>query len=93
MLPRLSDHRLVRQFQDGALVRSATELGYAIAQAGSVPSACEPILDELRRCLRTVRAELTRRGLSWPPPPGSEPAASGDGSASWSVPHLSLGHG
>lgn len=93
MLSRLSDHRFVRQFQDGTLLRSAMELRDAIAQAGPVPPVCEPILDELWRCFQTVRAELARRGLSWPALTGTESAAFGDSSATWSVPRLSLGQG
>ena len=64
MLSRLADHRFVQGLQDGTLMRSALELTDAIIQAGCVPPACEPVLDELRCCLHTVKAELARRGLS-----------------------------
>ena len=91
MLSRLSDRRFVRQFQDGTLLRSATELRHAIAQAGPVPPVCEPVLDELRRCLQTVRAELASRGRA--ALAGVEPESFGDSAATWEVPRLSVGPG
>ena len=84
MLSRLADHRFVQGLQDGTLVRSALELRDAIIQAGCVPPACEPTLDELRRCLQTVKAELASRGLNLGALSYSEPGLYGD--SGWEAP-------
>ena len=86
MFSRLTDHRFVHGFQDGALVRSAAELQEAIIQAGRVPPACEPMLDELKRCLQTVKAELASRGLSLRALAYGESGFYGDGG--WDTPIL-----